>query len=353
MPRFTVVCPTYNRGADIVPTLDSVRAQTADDWELLVVSDASSDDTDAWVEATAARDARIRLLRTERHGHPSGPRNAALAEARGEIVAYLDHDDRWLPGHLATLDRLFREHGTGRDADGVQLVATGCEYRTADDATTSVTEPLSLCWHPELQLLGPLFEPSRVAHRRGVVEAVGGWRDGAGLEDWDLWLRLADAGVAFTTTTERTALLLQDTGTRRHRTARPQRQTLAEFDSARSARGVLDALGDASTEPALRAACAADMREWFAAMARDGAFVRPRGWQGPLDEAVAATVAATEELWPDLVLFRRPGRFVLAQTLWCSRPEHARRIEELSRRVHPRQYALLDELAARHTASAA
>jgi hypothetical protein len=55
-----------------------------------------------------------------------------------------------------------------------------------------VTPPLALCWHPELQVMNAIFQPSQVAHVAGLAESVGGWRaSGTGLEDWDLWLRLA------------------------------------------------------------------------------------------------------------------------------------------------------------------
>ncbi len=84
-------------------------------------------------------------------------------------------------------------------------------------------------WHPELQLMAPLFEPSRVAHRRGVAERAGRWRDGAGLEDWDLWLRIADSGIGFRTVAEPTVTLTVDPTTRRHRTARRHILPLAEF----------------------------------------------------------------------------------------------------------------------------
>jgi DNA-binding NarL/FixJ family response regulator len=99
MTRFTVICPTYNRGPAIVDTLDSVRRQSLRDWELLVVSDASDDGTDDIVEAVAAVDSRVRLLRTRRFGSQAGPTNIALQHAA--VVA------------------------TGREREAVVLVAQG------------------------------------------------------------------------------------------------------------------------------------------------------------------------------------------------------------------------------------
>ncbi|MFI2032947.1 glycosyltransferase family 2 protein [Streptomyces buecherae] len=337
-PRISVICPTYNRSRAITSTLDSVRAQSITDWELLVISDGSTDDTEDWVRRAADTDARIRLIRAERRGHPSGPRNIGLAQARGEFVAYLDHDDRWRTQHVRGLLSAF-------DA-GADLVATGFECRDVSERVTSRSYVLELCWHPEIQLLGPVFEPSRVAHRRPLAERVGGWRSGDGLEDWDLWLRLADAGARFTTVRERTALLLDDSGTRRHRTVRRHRLPLAVFDDPRHARAVLHALRHERHEAAFRDAYLADTTAWYERMAATAEFTVPLGWKGDLATEIARVAEEPGPLWPDLVVVPGQGRFVLAQLLWCPTAEHARRIETLVRRVQLRQLALIDEIAA-------
>ncbi|MEU6481290.1 glycosyltransferase family A protein [Streptomyces sp. NPDC047017] len=344
MPRVTVICPTYNRSTALRRTLDSVRCQSVRDWELLVVSDGSTDDTDAVARAAAREDPRVRLIRTERHGHPSGPRNAGLAEGRGEVVAYLDHDDRWRPDHLLTV---LTAVGTG-----AELVATGHQSHDRHGRVTAVSEPLGLCWHPEFQVLAPMFEPSRVAHLRGLAERAGGWRAGPGLEDWDLWVRMADSGARFTTVTAPTALLLDDTATRRHRTARPHRLPLAEFDDPRRARAFVSQLNDPLHDEEFRAACEADLRAWFRRLLDTPDFVLPLDRPdvrdtGVLDTEIARLVRATAPLWPDLVVVPRRGGAVVAQRLWCATTAHATRIRELARRSHARQFALLAELAVR------
>ena len=343
-PRASVVCPTYNRSTDLADTLASVQAQTVRDFELLVVSDGSTDDTDEVVRAAAARDDRIRLIRIARQGHPSTPRNTGLAEARGEVVAYLDHDDRWRPDHLDVLLRAF--------ADGAALVATGFTRVDAAGLASAESRSLALCWHPEIQLLGPLFEPSRVAHLRGLPETVGGWRDGIGLEDWDLWLRLADAGVDFTTVPERTALLLDDTGSRRYRTPRRHLLPLAAFDDPRRAQAGLRALRDERHHAALRSAHRADTRAWYGRISAGPRFHGPRDWDGDLDAALdAALDSATADdaaLWPELHLRPWQGRFLLAQTLWCSTEAHAERLGTLARRVQASQFALIEAILAPH-----
>lgn len=100
MPRVSVLIAAYNAAAYIEQALDSVVAQTIDDWEILVADDGSSDDTCAVVERRAVADPRIRLLRAERNGGPSAARNRAIDDARGDWVAVLDADDRWRPQRL-------------------------------------------------------------------------------------------------------------------------------------------------------------------------------------------------------------------------------------------------------------
>ncbi|WP_307783080.1 glycosyltransferase [Streptomyces sp. MBT53] len=336
-PLFSVICPTYNRSAKITETIDSVRAQTIQAWELLVLSDGSDDDTDDWVLRAAHQDPRVRLHRVERSGHPSGPRNAGLALARGEFIAYLDHDDLWRPGHLKALLGMLRA--------GADFAVTGCTYHDADGAEAAEFAPLSAFWHPQLQLLGPMFEPSRAAHRRGVVERVGGWRGGAGLEDWDLWLRVADAGYTFRTVVEPTAALLMDVGTRRNRMPRPHRLPLVVLDDARTAHGLLRELRSGRHDESFRAAVSADMRDWYRRMDDSGTLVRPLDWDGDLDDEIRRVVSGDVKLFEELVLVPDRGRYALARNLLCSRTEHARRAARLVPSVQPRVLRLVRDLA--------
>lgn len=103
MPRISIVLPTYNRSDTILRALLSVRAQTFSDWELLLVDDGSTDDTQ---ERIAGFDSRMRVLRQENQG-VTAARNAALREASGELIAFLDSDDEWLPHHLMVAAAFF------------------------------------------------------------------------------------------------------------------------------------------------------------------------------------------------------------------------------------------------------
>ena len=101
--QVSVYLPTRNRAALLREAADSVLSQTWRDFELLIVNDASDDDTDGVMAALARRDPRVRCFRQpESRGAPAA-RNRALAEARGRFITGLDDDDLMLPRRLETL----------------------------------------------------------------------------------------------------------------------------------------------------------------------------------------------------------------------------------------------------------
>jgi teichuronic acid biosynthesis glycosyltransferase TuaG len=95
----SVIIPAYNAASTIQDTVNSVLAQTCGDWELLVVNDGSTDDTVRVTRAAARKDRRVTVISRENQG-VSAARNAALREAAGRFVAFLDADDAWMPRKL-------------------------------------------------------------------------------------------------------------------------------------------------------------------------------------------------------------------------------------------------------------
>jgi glycosyltransferase involved in cell wall biosynthesis len=100
-PSVSIVIPTYNRAELLTRAIASVQAQTYSAWELIVVDDASTDDTAERVAALASVDPRIRLIRNTGSRGPGGARNAGLVQCRAGWVAFLDSDDIWQPVKLA------------------------------------------------------------------------------------------------------------------------------------------------------------------------------------------------------------------------------------------------------------
>lgn len=122
MPKFSVIIPAYNRASYIAATLRSVFAQTFSDYEVIVVDDASTDDT---VEIVRTFGERVKVLEQKNSG-PGAARNLGSKHARGEYLAFLDSDDLWFPWTLAAYDELLRQ-------EQVSIIA-GCPYFFEDEA---------------------------------------------------------------------------------------------------------------------------------------------------------------------------------------------------------------------------
>ena len=95
----SIIMPSYNTGKFIAESIESVQNQTHTDWELLIVDDCSSDDTEEIVKPFL-KDARIHYIENEKNSGAAVSRNRALREARGRWIAFLDSDDLWLPEKL-------------------------------------------------------------------------------------------------------------------------------------------------------------------------------------------------------------------------------------------------------------
>jgi glycosyltransferase involved in cell wall biosynthesis len=184
-PRVSVIIPTYNRSNVLRHAIASVLCQSFADYELLVVGDGCSDDSAAIVAGFA--DARIRWINLPvNSGHQSAPNNEGLRQARGELIAYLGHDDLWLPHNLEVLIG-------GIDA-GADLVAGLTELVGPDERRLDIAPPQPV-YRPGIWL-----PPSSLMHRRAVSRRIGGWRDYREIrldpED-DLCRRAFAAGFAF------------------------------------------------------------------------------------------------------------------------------------------------------------
>ncbi len=106
-PRVSIVMPTYNRADTLLRAVESVRAQTFQDWELVLVDDGSTDATrDVLAGVT---DPRVRVFSQENRG-VGGARNRAFEEVRGDLIAFLDSDDAWTPHHLRMAVAFFGAH---------------------------------------------------------------------------------------------------------------------------------------------------------------------------------------------------------------------------------------------------
>ncbi len=113
MAEVAIITPVYNAAQWLPEILDSVRNQTFTDWQHLLVDDGSTDNSVALIEAAAAKDPRIRLLRMPLNGGPSRARNSAIEAATSRFIAFLDADDLWLPQKLARSIAWMKANGYG------------------------------------------------------------------------------------------------------------------------------------------------------------------------------------------------------------------------------------------------
>src|SRR5260221_147392 len=112
-PLVSIIVPTFNRVKYLRVAVDSVFAQTFEDWELIIADDGSDADTMAYLR-TLADVPRVKLLRLSHTGNPPAVRNAALREATAEYIAFLDSDDVWMPEKLEAQLMSLRSHPVRR-----------------------------------------------------------------------------------------------------------------------------------------------------------------------------------------------------------------------------------------------
>lgn len=105
----SVIMPSWNTGKFIAESIQSVIDQTYENWELIIVDDCSTDNTDAVVAKFT--DKRIRYFKNEKNSGAALSRNRALREAKGEWIAFLDSDDLWNPDKLEHQINFMNEHG--------------------------------------------------------------------------------------------------------------------------------------------------------------------------------------------------------------------------------------------------
>ncbi len=110
-PLFSVVIPTYNRAARLRQAIESVLVQDCPDWELVIVDDGSTDETEAVGTVYQQSDDRIRYF-YQRNRQLNGARNTGVRMARGRYVCFLDDDDYFLANHLGLLSEYLDENST-------------------------------------------------------------------------------------------------------------------------------------------------------------------------------------------------------------------------------------------------
>jgi len=189
-PEFTVIIPTRDRWPLLRTTLRSALAQEGVELEVVVVDDGSTDETAAGLAAVG--DERVRVLRHASSRGVATARNAGVAAARGEWLAFLDDDDLWSPDKLRTQ----------RDAAVAQGAAWAYSSALVVDDRRSVIDRIDAPAADRLLETLLAYNPmpagsSNVLARAAVVRELGGHDESLfHFAGWDLWIRLAVAAPA-------------------------------------------------------------------------------------------------------------------------------------------------------------
>lgn len=194
-PRISVVLPVYNGAETLTRAMESIQAQVHCDWELLVVDDGSEDDSAAIAAAFAEADPRIVLLRCPHRGLVPAL-NTGCAAARGEFIARMDADDVSQPNRFVRQLAWIADHPEG-GLCGTHVAMTG--------EGIGVGRRRYEAWLNDIvtheDIVRELFVECPIAHPtfmmgRAAYEAVGGYRDFDGPEDYDLVMRFWQGGYS-------------------------------------------------------------------------------------------------------------------------------------------------------------
>jgi glycosyltransferase involved in cell wall biosynthesis len=181
-PLLSVIIPTYNRAAFVREAIDSVVQQDYPCLELVVVDDGSTDATPDVVRGFGARVTYLRQL----HAGVSAARNRGVAASRGELIAFLDSDDLWLPGKASAQVTLFRQQPQTQACHTDEIwirrgVRVNPRHVHRKYGGWIFVQSLPRC----------IISPSSIMMRRALWCRLGGFDERLpACEDYDLWLRL-------------------------------------------------------------------------------------------------------------------------------------------------------------------
>jgi len=186
-PLVSIVIPAYNAAETIAETIESVRAQTLHDWEIVLIDDGSTDDTAAVVEAIG--DPRIKVYRYPNAGQGES-RNRGASHATGEFFAFLDADDLWTPDKI---ERMVEAIGASSDLTAVAYSWVDWMSEDGSTLTLGCAYTRQGYVYEKLLLSDFIAGGSNLMMWRGAFSRVGGFNpDFPPAEDRDMWLRLAE-----------------------------------------------------------------------------------------------------------------------------------------------------------------
>jgi len=191
-PIFSVIIPTYNRCYILWRAIQSVLTQTYPFFEILIIDDASSDDTEKLVGQFS--DPRVRYFKLRKNVGPAKARNFGLKKAKGKYIAYLDSDNQWHKEYLEIMHKAFKNYPAKVllfCKKNYRLILTdkdGKEKNIRDEFSNSGKYfDLKRLWHRRI-----MIDTNTICHKRDEILKLGGWDENLRFwEDWELTLRVS------------------------------------------------------------------------------------------------------------------------------------------------------------------
>lgn len=196
-PLVSILLPVRNAANHLCVAVQSILAQTLQDWECVIINDGSTDDTPNLAWNLARRDVRLQVL----HQSPQGlvaALNQGIQAARGTFIARMDADDFCYPERLAKQSQALMENSA--------LGVVSCLVEHGGDAIRQQGYAVHIDWLNQVRTPAEIslarFVDAPVAHpsvmfRRELIETYGPYRDGPFPEDYEMWLRWLDQDVQF------------------------------------------------------------------------------------------------------------------------------------------------------------
>jgi glycosyltransferase involved in cell wall biosynthesis len=193
MPVASIIMPCYNAARFVQDSVDGILRQSFQDFELIIVDDASKDNSPDVLRNLAGRDARIRLITHDKNRGASSSRNDGIRAARGDYIAFCDADDLWEPGKLKSQIELL--------SGNAEYDITYCDSQIIDETGALIGQLFSDQFPPPRNPSGDLFEElctrnfinmQTVLIRRKSVDRDIFFDEGIKwVEDWWQWIRLS------------------------------------------------------------------------------------------------------------------------------------------------------------------
>lgn len=190
VPYISVIIPTFNRIHSLPGALESVLAQTSPDFEVIIVDDGSTDETPLF--CSTLHDNRIIVKRFEKNLGGNYARNEGIRISRGELIAFCDDDDSWMPQKLEKQVAAISRHGSDLCYCGKNIVKMGKPQKKY-----SFYSPRYSDLHKSIMADNFIGSTSTVIIKKKVLEAIGAFDENLpALQDYDVYIRLISRGYS-------------------------------------------------------------------------------------------------------------------------------------------------------------